>query len=75
MYQANAPWRPLATAALRWGEDGAPRSAEHGDIYHSPEDGAAESRHVFLAGNRLRERWSAAAGSFRIGEQIGRAHV
>ncbi len=28
-----------------------------GDIYFSPEDGLAESRHVFLSGNGLPDRW------------------
>lgn len=33
------------------------RSEEFDDIYFSPEDGVAETRHVFLAGNGLPDRW------------------
>lgn len=33
------------------------RSEEFDDIYFSSEDGMAETRHVFLAGNGLPERW------------------
>ncbi len=48
-----------------------PVSKQFGDIYYSPEDGFAESRHVFLAGNDLERRWkgfSPARSSFQIGE-------
>jgi len=44
-------------AALRWGRDGSPVSADFEDIYYSRENGLAETDHVFLRGNRLRERW------------------
>jgi tRNA 5-methylaminomethyl-2-thiouridine biosynthesis bifunctional protein len=65
----QAPWRPLATAALDWEPTGAPRSRRYGDIYFSPDDGPAESRHVFLDGNGLPERWQRhAAPVFRVGE-------
>lgn len=47
----------LPGPALRWEADGTPRSATFDDIYYSPEDGAAESEAVFLAGNRLPGRW------------------
>lgn len=33
-------------------------SEEYGDIYFSKEDGLAETRHVFLQGNRLPDRWA-----------------
>lgn len=47
-----------------------PRSEQFDDVYFSVEDGLAETRHVFLGGNRLRERWSdpAKAGVFTIAE-------
>lgn len=47
-----------------------PRSERFDDVYFSVEDGLAETRHVFLDGNKLRERWSdlATGGVFRIGE-------
>ncbi len=44
---------------LEWNEDGHPVSTLFGDLFHSRHDGQAESRHVFLAGNGLPERWAA----------------
>ena len=35
-----------------------PRSKEFDDVYFSAEDGLAETRHVFLAGNNLPESWA-----------------
>jgi tRNA 5-methylaminomethyl-2-thiouridine biosynthesis bifunctional protein len=35
----------------------APRSSQFDDIYFSPENGLAETRHVFLNGNNLPQRW------------------
>ena len=65
----QAPWRPLATAALDWEPSGAPRSCRYGDIYFSPDDGPAESRHVFLDGNGLPGRWQGHGKPvFRVGE-------
>ena len=65
----QAPWHPLATAALDWDPTGAPRSRRYGDIYFSPGDGPAESRHVFLAGNGMPGRWQRHdAPVFRVGE-------
>ncbi|MHA7815476.1 MAG: bifunctional tRNA (5-methylaminomethyl-2-thiouridine)(34)-methyltransferase MnmD/FAD-dependent 5-carboxymethylaminomethyl-2-thiouridine(34) oxidoreductase MnmC [Pseudohaliea sp.] len=65
----QAPWRPLATAELDWEPGGAPRSRRYGDIYFSPANGPAESRHVFLAGSGLPGRWQRHdAPVFRIGE-------
>ncbi|MEM9810414.1 MAG: tRNA (5-methylaminomethyl-2-thiouridine)(34)-methyltransferase MnmD [Pseudomonadota bacterium] len=43
------------------------RSARFQDIYFSPDDGLAETRHVFIEGNNLAERFSA-NNSFVIGE-------
>lgn len=45
-------------------------SPEYGDVYFSAEDGLAETRHVFLAGNRLAERFAAMkpGACFTIGE-------
>ncbi|MEM9725091.1 MAG: tRNA (5-methylaminomethyl-2-thiouridine)(34)-methyltransferase MnmD [Pseudomonadota bacterium] len=53
--------------AIVWGEDGAPRSARYGDIFFSPEDGLAETRHVFHGGVGLADRL-ARGGRLRIGE-------
>src|SRR5690606_22995120 len=46
----------MTAAELDW-QDGAPVSRQFGDIYFSRADGLAETRHVFLAGNGLPERW------------------
>lgn len=57
-------------AAVRW-QDGAPVSEQFDDVYFSREDGLAETEHVFLQSNQLRERFAAlpdAGGSFNIGE-------
>lgn len=43
------------TAMVVW-RDGVPVSTRFDDPYYSTDDGLAESRHVFLGGNRLRER-------------------
>lgn len=54
---------------LQW-KDGQPWSARFDDRYFSAESGIDETRHVFLQGNRLAERFaSLGAGQvFRIGE-------
>ncbi|MGE3297039.1 MAG: bifunctional tRNA (5-methylaminomethyl-2-thiouridine)(34)-methyltransferase MnmD/FAD-dependent 5-carboxymethylaminomethyl-2-thiouridine(34) oxidoreductase MnmC [Porticoccaceae bacterium] len=59
----------LAPATVVW-RDGVLRSVHFEDIYQSPADGLGETRHVFIAGNRLPERWQAlrAGASFVIGE-------
>lgn len=55
--------------ALDW-KDGQPYSSRFGDVYFSVDSGLEESRHVFLRGNRLAERFAAlhAGESFCIGE-------
>jgi len=53
----TSPWQLLAPPALLWTTVGTPRLGADGDIYYSDEDGLAESRAIFLAGNRLPERW------------------
>lgn len=54
---------------LAW-KEGQPYSDRFGDVYFSADSGLEETRHVFLQGNRLKERFAAlAAGeSFCIGE-------
>lgn len=51
-------------------QDGHPVSRRYGDVYFSRDSGLGETRHVFLAGNRLRERWAALVpdARFTIGE-------
>lgn len=44
--------------SLAWDRSGTPRSERFGDTYFSAEDGLAEARHVFLAGNGLPKAWS-----------------
>ncbi|WP_054287080.1 bifunctional tRNA (5-methylaminomethyl-2-thiouridine)(34)-methyltransferase MnmD/FAD-dependent 5-carboxymethylaminomethyl-2-thiouridine(34) oxidoreductase MnmC [Gulbenkiania mobilis] len=56
-------------ASLDW-QDGQPVSPAFGDVYFSRESGLEETRHVFLAGNRLPERFAAlpAGARFTIAE-------
>lgn len=56
-----------AIAKVEWTEGDVPVSAAFGDSYYARSDGLAESRHVFLAGNRLAERFPIAE-TFHIGE-------
>lgn len=51
---------------LRW-EDGVPVSTAFDDPYFSRENGLAETRHVFLNGNDLQNRF-AEAGTFHVAE-------
>lgn len=54
---------------LDWNE-GQPYSSRFGDVYFSRDSGLEETRHVFLQGNRLAERFDALPddGQFAIGE-------
>lgn len=56
----------LKQAKLDWREE-SPWSEEYQDVYFSRSGGLAESRHVFLGGNRLRQRFQK-RNSFSIGE-------
>ena len=47
----------VPTATLARSGDGTAFSDEFQDVYHSAHGGLAQSRHVFLAGNGLPERW------------------
>lgn len=51
---------------LEW-RDGVPVSRRFADPYYALADGLAETRHVFLEGNRLAERWQAGEAT-RIAE-------
>lgn len=55
--------------SLDW-QDGQPYSTRFGDVYFSSDSGLEETRHVFLRGNRLAERFAAlsAGQRFTIGE-------
>ena len=48
---------PVVPAELAFAGDGIPYSTLYADIYHSGQGGLEQARHVFLAGNRLPERW------------------
>jgi len=53
----NHPPQPqLQTADIEW-SDGLPLSRRFGDLYYSRDDGLLESRHVFIDGNDLPQRW------------------
>ncbi len=54
---------------LTW-KDGQPFSDRYGDVYFSTDSGLEETRHVFLQGNRLAQRFASlsAGESFCIGE-------
>ncbi|TGK08583.1 bifunctional tRNA (5-methylaminomethyl-2-thiouridine)(34)-methyltransferase MnmD/FAD-dependent 5-carboxymethylaminomethyl-2-thiouridine(34) oxidoreductase MnmC [Leptospira fletcheri] len=43
---------------IEWKDNGTPVSTEFDDIYFSPQNGLEETKHVFLSGNRLYERWT-----------------
>ena len=58
-------------AALEWRARDVPVSARFGDPYYSLEDGLAESRHVFLAGNGLPERLRAGFTVAELGVGTG----
>jgi tRNA 5-methylaminomethyl-2-thiouridine biosynthesis bifunctional protein len=48
---------PLLPARPAFTADGTPYSQAYDDVYHAVEGGAAQARHVFLAGNGLPGRW------------------
>lgn len=49
----------LKNAKLTWLEDGSPYSTQFDDIYFSSQGALQESQHVFIAANRLAQRWTA----------------
>lgn len=49
--------RPIAPAQIEWGDDGVPRAPQFGDLYHARIGALEQARQVFIAGNRLPERW------------------
>jgi len=54
-------FEPLLPAALAFDADGVPVSRHYGDVYHARAGALAQARHVFLAGNRLPQRWQGRA--------------
>ena len=57
MNRDNTPFGPTTAPALTWTAENEPFSTRFDDLYYSQEDGLAEGRHVFLAGNQLPGRW------------------
>ena len=61
----------IHNAPISWLKTGLPFSLKFGDVYYSRGDECAESQHVFLAANKLEQRWrllSTTARTFTIGE-------
>lgn len=58
------------TAQIDWDENGQPTSRAYDDVYFSRASGIDETRHVFIDGNRLPERFATlpAGGRLCIGE-------
>jgi len=48
---------PIVPARIVIDDDGTPRSAEYGDVYHPRSGALAQARHVFLDGDALAARW------------------
>jgi len=65
MPENNSPLLPSAEITIE--ADGLPVSQQYDDPYFSRQGGLAETEHVFLNGNRVRERW-AQSPSFVIAE-------
>ena len=59
----------MKPAKLSWDDAGNPYSEDYQDIYYSKVDALAESSYIFLAGNKLTERWQRLSDkNFIIGE-------
>lgn len=58
MNRSNKSWGPLKSADLEWSGDNTPHSKRFSDVYFSRNSGLDESKHLFLAGNCLLERWA-----------------
>ena len=56
--QNSAVAHPLVPAELRFTPRGVPYSEPFDDVYHSAGGALAQARHVFIAGNRVPDRWA-----------------
>ena len=56
----------VANAQLSWLDTGLPYSLDFDDTYHSSEGAQAESRYLFLDGNRITQRWHSAGDAYAI---------
>lgn len=59
MIPDNSPWRPVQAAEVVWRENDTPYSAAFDDWYYNSDGGLTETRHVFLSGSQLPQRWAA----------------
>ena len=60
--------RRLHAANIKWLDNDTPFSIEFDDIYYSVESGVAESRHNFIDGNDLSNRFAACEQNFCVAE-------
>ncbi len=60
----------IENASIGWLASGLPFSTKYRDVYYSEEDELAESQHVFLNANKLRQRWAVEkdADNFHLAE-------
>ena len=63
----------ITPARIEWG-DGPPRSADYGDVYHPAAGAIEQARHVFIAGNRLPDRWRDRAAFTIVETGFGLGH-
>lgn len=54
----RAGHQPLEPGRLHFDAAGTPASQHYGDVYHARAGALAQARHVFMAGNRLPQRWA-----------------
>ena len=64
------PFVPIKTADLEWRGD-LPFSVLYDDVYFSAESGIEQSRHVFIDGNNLIQRWQELPSTIPIRFNIG----
>lgn len=62
---------PIEHAELNWNEQGTPVSRTFGDVYFSNENGLEETRHVFLGGNQIPERFTGHPRALFIAAETG----
>ncbi|WP_428943637.1 bifunctional tRNA (5-methylaminomethyl-2-thiouridine)(34)-methyltransferase MnmD/FAD-dependent 5-carboxymethylaminomethyl-2-thiouridine(34) oxidoreductase MnmC [Pantoea sp. FN060301] len=62
---------PITHAELSWNEQGTPVSRAFGDVYFSDESGLEETRHVFLGGNQIPDRFADHARDLFIVAETG----
>lgn len=62
---------PIEHAELSWNDQGTPVSRAFGDVYFSNESGLEETRHVFLGGNQLPDRFAHHSRDLFIAAETG----